>query len=128
MARRVCSEERAWIEVLSVGGFSDAEIAKRLGRDRSTVWRGKKCCGAGAYCAVGAHAGADAGAKRPRALKLAADAGLRREVQQRLDERLSPHAISAELAPLGQFVCAETIYRLYALKRGLGCLWGSATG
>ena len=111
MARRVCSEERVWIEVLSGEGLSDAQIAKRLGRDRATVWREKKRCGAGAYCAVGAQADADAGAKRPRAPKLGADAALCREVQQRLDERLSPHAISAELAELGMFVCAETIYR-----------------
>ena len=110
MARRVCSEERVWIEVLSGEGLSDAEVAERLGRDRATVWRDKKRCGDGAYCAVGAQADADAGAKRPRAPNLAADAELRREVQQHLDERLSPHAISAEL---GMFVCAETIYRAY---------------
>jgi len=34
-------------------------------------------------------------------------------VQERLDERLSPHAISAELAELGHKVCAEAIYRAY---------------
>ena len=122
MARRVCSEERVWIEVLSGEGLSDAQIAKRLGRDRATVWREEKRCGAGAYCAVGAQADADAGAKRPRAPKLGADAELRREVQQRLDERLSPHAISAELAELGLFVCAETIYRAcydHAARGGL---------
>ena len=110
MARRVCSEERVWIEVLSAEGLGDAEVAERLGRDRATVWREKKRCGAGA----------DAGAKRPRAPKLGADAELCREVQQRLDERLSPHAISAEL---GLFVCAETIYRAcchHAAPGGLG--------
>jgi IS30 family transposase len=32
-------------------------------------------------------------------------------VQERLDERLSPHAVSAELRQSGLFVCAETIYR-----------------
>ena len=47
MARRVCSEERVWIEVLSSEGLSDAEIAARLGRDRATVWREKKRCAPG---------------------------------------------------------------------------------
>ena len=47
MARRVCLEERVWIEVLSSEGLSDAEIAARLGRDRATVWREKRRCGGG---------------------------------------------------------------------------------
>ena len=111
MARRVCSEERVWIEVLSAEGLSDAEIAARLGRDRATVWREKRRCGGGDYCAVGAQAGADARAARPKAPKLAADPGLASAVAERLGQRWSPHAISAELAELGLFVCAETIYR-----------------
>ncbi|MCQ3811144.1 MAG: IS30 family transposase [Acidimicrobiia bacterium] len=111
MARRVCSEERVWIEVLSAEGLSDAQIAKRLGRDRATVWRERRRCGGGDYCARRAQAGADARAARPRPSKLAADAVLGWEVQQRLDERLSPHAVSAELAEMGMFVCAETIYQ-----------------
>ena len=111
MARRVCSEERVWIEVLSAEGLSDSEIAARLGRDRATVWRERRRCGGGDYCARRAQDGADARAARPRPSKLAADAVLGREVQQRLDERLSPHAVSAELAGMGMSVCAETIYR-----------------
>lgn len=111
MARRVCSEERVWVEVLSQQGFSDAEIAARLGEDRATVWREKKRCAAGGYCARRAQADADGKARRPRAWRLAADAELRQVVQERLDERLSPHAASAELRRSGMFVCAETIYR-----------------
>ena len=111
MARRVCSEERVWIEVLSAEGLSDAEIAARLGRDRATVWREKRRCGVGGYCARRAQADADGRARRPRLWRLAADAELRLEVQERLDERLSPHAVSAELARCGLKVCAETIYR-----------------
>jgi len=43
------------------------------------------------------------------------------EVQKRLDERLSPHAVSAELAELGYRVCAETIYRAcYDPREGSG--------
>lgn len=111
MARRVCSEERVWIEVLSAEGLSDAEIAARLGRDRATVWRERKRCAPGGYCARRAQADADKRARRPRPWRLAAEAELRLKVQGRLDERLSPHAISAELAQCGLKVCAETIYR-----------------
>ena len=111
MARRLDAGERARIEVLSKEGFGDGEIAVRLGRSRAAIWREKKRCGPGAYCAVGAQARADAAAGRPRRSKLASDAGLARLVQDRLKERLSPHAISAELRELGYKVCAETIYR-----------------
>ena len=111
MARRLGAGERARIEVLSREGLGDAEIAERLGRSRATVWRERRRCAPGSYRAGRAQAGADARAQRPRASKLAADAVLGRLVQDRLDERLSPHAISAELAELGYRVCAETIYR-----------------
>ena len=111
MARRLGAGERARIEVLSQEGLGDGEIAVRLGRSRATIWRERRRCGPGAYCAQRAQALADAAAGRPRCSKLAADAGLARMVHQRLDERLSPHAVAAELSALGYRVCAETIYR-----------------
>ena len=111
MARRLDAGERARIEVLSEEGLGDGEIAARLGRSRATIWREKKRCGPGAYCARGAQADACAAARSPRTSKLASDAGLARLVHKRLGERLSPHAISAELSALGYKVCAETIYR-----------------
>ena len=111
MARRLDAGERARIEVLSEEGLGDGEIAERLGRSRAAIWREGKRCGPGAYCAEAAQASADAAASRPRLARLASDAELGRLVQGRLKERLSPHAVSAELRALGCKVCAETIYR-----------------
>ncbi|WP_420639783.1 IS30 family transposase [Candidatus Poriferisocius sp.] len=111
MARRLCVAERVRIEVLSGQGLGDGEIAGRLGRDRSTVWRERRRCGSGTYRALRAEADARARAARPRVSKLAGDGALCGRVQQRLDERLSPHAVSAELRSEGFRVCAETIYR-----------------
>jgi len=111
MARRLDAGERARIEVLSQEGLGDGEIAGRLGRSRATIWRERRRGAPGAYCAGRAQAAAEGRARRPRPSKLASDEVLGREVQERLDERLSPHAVSAELARLGLFVCAETIYR-----------------
>ena len=111
MARCSGAGERARIEVLAARGFSDARIAALLGRGRATIWGERKRCAPGACCAVGAQARADAAAGRPRRSKLAADAGLCRLVQDRLKERLSPHAISAELRESGYRVCAGAICR-----------------
>ena len=111
MARRSGAGGRARIEVLSEEGLGDGEVAGRLGRSRAAVWRERRRGAPGACRAGRAQAGADARAKRPGAPKLAADEALGREVRERVDERLSPHAVSAELARLGLFVCAETIYR-----------------
>ena len=75
------------------------------------VWREKKRCGPGAYRVVVAQADSDGRAKRPRALRLAADGELHWLAKDRLGERLSPHAISADLCELGYKVCAETFSR-----------------
>jgi len=74
MARRSGAGERARIEVLAARGFSDAQIAAQLGRGRATIWREKKRCAPGAYCARRAQAEADAGARGAQG----AEAGLRR--------------------------------------------------
>jgi len=58
-----------------------------------------------------AQADVDGRAKRPRASRLAADGELHWLAQDRLVERLSPHAISADLCELVYKVCAETFYR-----------------
>ena len=39
MAQRLCFDERTRIEVMSEAGLSVAEMADRLGRCRSTVYR-----------------------------------------------------------------------------------------
>lgn len=110
MARRLCFEERVRIEEMAGAGCSASEAARRLGRCPSTVQRELRGCGPGAYRAA-AQAAADARARRPRAPKLVADAALAGAVQQRLAQRWSPHAISADLKAVGMHVCAETIYR-----------------
>ena len=112
MARRLCLDERARIEAMSHAGFCSAEIAQRLGRHRSTIRR-ELARGGGAhrYRAVVAQRSADAGAARPKPCKLARDAQLASAVQERLAQRWSPHAISADLRAQGLEVCAETIYR-----------------
>ncbi len=111
MAQRLDLCERVRFEVLLRQGLTNAEIAECLGKSRATVWREKKRCVQGAYCAQTAQNKANMKALRPRLDKLAADTGLAEQVADRLGERLSPHAISAELAELGYRICGETIYQ-----------------
>ena len=58
-----------------------------------------------------AQQAAGARARRPRAPKLARDRVLAAAVAERLEQRWSPHAISADLRARGLGVCAETVYR-----------------
>ena len=39
MAQRLAAGERARVEAMAAAGVGIAEIARRLGRDPSTVWR-----------------------------------------------------------------------------------------
>ena len=112
MARRLCLDERARIEAMAQVGLGAGEMAQQLGRHRSTIQRElARGGGPGRYRAVGAQQRADAGAARPRAPKLAADPALASAVAERLGQRWSPHAISADLRARGMRVCAETVYR-----------------
>ena len=112
MARRLCLEERARIEAMAQAGFDAAEIAGRLGRCRSTVQREMaRNGGPRGYRAGDAPRSADGRARRPRAPKLARDRVLASAVAERLEQRSSPHAISADLGTRGLGVCAETVYR-----------------
>ena len=112
MAQRLCFDERTRIEVMCEAGLSVAEMADRLGRARSTVYRELRRCGKRAvYRADGAHRRAVGDAARPKIDKLAGDAALACEVASLLKLRWSPHAISADLSAQGMQVCAETIYR-----------------
>ena len=121
MARRLCFEERVRIEAMAQAGVSAAEAARRLGRHPVTVQRelGRNK-GPGGYDAEAAQAGSCARAARPKAPKLAEDAELAAAVCERLAQRWSPQAISADLGALGLRVCAETIYRAWASSTG-GC-------
>ncbi len=93
MAGRLCFEGRVRIEVLVLAGRSASETERRLGRHPTTVQREFKRCGPGAYCARSAQTAAVARAERLRVPKLASDAVLAAEVQERSKPRRSPHAV-----------------------------------
>ena len=112
MAARLSLDERVFIESSLGAGCSVADVAQRLGRDRSTVHRElARCAGRAGYDARWAHASACARARRERTPKLAADRVLAAAVDERLKLRWSPHATAADLREAGMSVCAETIYR-----------------
>ena len=112
MARRLCLDERARIEAMARAGLGAARIARCLGRHRSTVQRElARAGGPQEYRADFAQQAAGARARRPRAPKLARDRVLAAAVAERLEQRWSPHAISADLGVRGLGVCAETVYR-----------------
>ncbi|MFH1331439.1 MAG: IS30 family transposase [Actinomycetota bacterium] len=128
--RRLCLQERVWIEVGIGRGESDEEIAVGLGRHRSTIWR-EVTAVAGAdrlgYRAADAQRQAGRNARRPKTPKLSAHPGLAEKVASKLAARWSPHAIAAWLQRVGEKVrvCAETIYRaVYANTIG----WGLEAG
>ena len=112
MAQRVSFDERARVEAMSAEGVSVAEMARRLGRHRSTIHRefnqGRR---AGCYDAEAAQAAAAVGAAGPKTPVLAADPELAASVRELLKEGWSPHAICAALRAEGRTVSAETIYR-----------------
>ena len=112
MAARLSLDERVFIESSLGAGRSVADVARRLGRDRSTVHRElARCAGRAGYDARSAHASPCARARRVRASKPADDAVLAAAVNERLKLRWSPHAAAADLREAGMSVCAETIYR-----------------
>jgi IS30 family transposase len=118
--------EREEIAVLKAGGAKNAEIARRLGRDRSTIGRelARECVAERGYRASTAQAEAEAKARRPKPAKLATNPRLRAEVQDRLEHNHSPEQIAQGLErdfpndPEMQ-VSTETIYQsLYVQSRG----------
>jgi IS30 family transposase len=107
------------------GGLTCAEIARRIGRDRSVVWREiqRNSLSDGDYHAGIAHARAARNARRPKACKLD-DTGLCSAVGTWMDDGWSPKLIAEVLArdypddKLMQ-VSHETIYQcLYVQTRG----------
>ncbi len=112
MARSLGAGERFRIEAMVGLGLSVAEVARRLGRSRSTVCREiARNGGRPGYRAEAAQQAAVVGTRRPRESKLARDAGLSSAVAAGLAQRWSPHAIAESLRYAGFGVCAETIYR-----------------
>ena len=107
------------------GGLTCAQIARRIGRDRSVIWREiqRNSLPDGDYHAGIAHARAARNARRPKAVKLA-DTGLCTAIETWMDDGWSPKLIAAVLArdhpddKLKQ-VSHETIYQcLYVQTRG----------
>jgi transposase, IS30 family len=106
-------------------GLTCAEIARRIGRDRSVVWREiqRNSLPDGDYHAGMAHALASQKARRPKAFKLD-DSVLCSAIETWMDDGWSPHLIAEVLArdhpddKLMQ-VSHETIYQsLYVQTRG----------
>lgn len=124
-SRRLSFEEREEIFAGVVGGLSDSEIARGLGRHRATVGREiARCGGRARYRPLRAEQTAQRLAARPKPAKLSCCSRLRDEVRRGLARRWSPQQISARLRveypdDLEMRISHETIYQsLYVQSRG----------
>src|SRR5690349_3116168 len=122
---RLSFVEREEILVGIVRGESDSEIARRLGRHRSTIGREiARCGGRTRYRPLRAERLAGELARRPKATKLAANPELLSAVEAGLRRRWSPQQIAARLrrdhpGQEAMRISHETIYRsLYVQSRG----------
>ncbi len=125
---RLSFRERCRIEDLLDAEWTQAEIARDLGRSRSTISRelarNRTVRAGGSYGADNAQAKADQRARRPKPAKLATNLPLRREVQDRLLDDHSPEQIARRLREEfpndpEMWVSHETIYQsLYVQSRG----------
>jgi len=123
--RYLSQSEREQILVGVTRGESIRQIARRIGRAPSTVLRElRRNMSQGNYSPSLARFRAETRARRPKLAKLAANPGLRELVQAKLEERLSPEQIAAQLRK--QFpedprmqVSHEAIYQsIYVQGRG----------
>jgi IS30 family transposase len=126
--RYLSLSEREEISRGYAAGLGDAEIGRRLGRHRSTIWREKHRNrppgrGPDGYRAVPAQAAAEARSRRPKRRKLEHEP-LNAAVQRGLEQRHSPQQIARRLHrefPDDEAMQAshETIYRaLFVQGRG----------
>ena len=123
---RLSFEERERILVGICRGESDSEIARALGRHRSTVGREIRRCGVPRerYRPLRAESVAQRLARRPKQAKLSSCPRLLAEVVRGLEQRWSPEQISARLKvdhpdDEGMRISHETIYQsLYVQARG----------
>jgi transposase, IS30 family len=123
--RRLSWEERERILVGVASGESDSEIARALGRHRSTIGRELGRCGARRhYSPVMAERRAQRDARRPKPGKLSSSPRLLAEVEAGLVARWSPQQISARLKDdhpddREMRISHETIYQsLFVQSRG----------
>lgn len=118
--------ERGWIQEMCRAGFTIGEMARLLGRARSTIWRElpKGLNRYGNYRAVTAQRVVDARRARPKERKLEANKELRAQVVDGLKKSWSPEQIAARLhlehpEEPEMAVCHETIYQaIYVDPRG----------
>lgn len=122
---RLGFEERVEISVRVARGESNAEIARALGRHRSTVGREiARCRSRGQYRPTTAQRKADLLARRPKPTRLRTNPRLLAAVESGLRKRFSPQQISRWLVrkypdDVGMRVSHETIYQsLYVQSRG----------
>jgi IS30 family transposase len=122
---RLSFEDREEIFAGIVSGESDSQIARRIGRHRSSVGREiQRCGGRARYRPLRAEALAQRLAARPKPGKLSESQRLREEVEAGLGKRWSPQQISARLKvkypdDLEMRISHETIYQsLYVQSRG----------
>ncbi|CAM3471877.1 IS30 family transposase [Paracoccus nototheniae] len=102
--RYLCLEEREEIALLLVQNVGLREIARRLGRAASTISReirrnAATRSGGFEYRATTAQWHAERSAERPKAAKLATNAGLRQYVQDRLSGHISHPGGSVVVGP-----------------------------
>ena len=122
---RLSVEERIEIGMRVAGGQTDAEIARGLGRHRSTIGRELVRCGRrDRYRPFAAERRARRLACRPKPTKLSQSARLLAAVQAGLSARWSPEQISAKLQvdhrdDRQMRISPETIYQsLFVQSRG----------
>ena len=124
---RLSFEERERIFVGVCRGESDSEIARALGRHRSTVGREIRRCGERRhYRPLQADRAARRLAQRPKPTKLAGCPRLVGAVQGGLERRWSPQQISFRLRldhpeDEGMRISHETIYRSLYVSRAASC-------
>ena len=122
---RLSFDERVEIAIRLARGEADAEIARGLGRHRSTIGREiARCQTRGRYRPAAAQRKADRLARRPKTTRFLSNPRLLAEVEAGLGRRWSPQQISAWLRraypdDVGMHVSHETIYQsLYVQSRG----------
>lgn len=123
---RLNARERQEIALGRAHGDSPAQIARRLGRSRSTITRelARNTSTDGVYRFLNAEQDARCRARRPKPAKLAHPGRLRDYVVHGLEKRLSPEQIVHRLRLDYPYekemnVCAETIYQaMYLQARG----------
>jgi IS30 family transposase len=129
---QLSKEERYAITAMRLAGIGKSEIARRLGRDRTTIWRELKrnrSVHDDKYRAMAAHEKANGRRKRSRK-KIQYTDGEQGKVWELIREDWSPEQVSGSLKEAKEIsISHETIYRwLWMDKRKGGTLWKHLRG